>query len=173
MADTVVNLLGVYGAGNDTAFGGGLRELQKLAKQKFGNRVYAPRIVDYTEYNTIIRLLKQWNDPTLLYLHSCGVMSGTAAAVENSMEKIPYICACAPSIYCSPRPLPPNVKRATQFTSNGWDLFNPGGRKLVTKSSINNVTVLDYVKTGSSHVKTPYSPLVQERWLAEIDLALR
>lgn len=167
-----INVQFVYGAGNDTAFGGGLRALQAAVKEKFGNAVYSPRIIDYTEYQTLLRLLRAWKDPTIMVGHSCGCNPITAAAVELSMEPIPYIMAIAPSIYCSPWNLPPNVKRATQATSWAGDFFNPFGRQLLNKSPINTVTKLDVIKTGMGHVQAPYSPLVKARLLSEVELAL-
>lgn len=167
-----INVQFVYGAGNDTMFGGGLRDLQAAVKAKFGNKVYSPRIVDYTEYETLLRLLRQWNDPTILVGHSCGCMSITAAALALSMERIPYLLAIAPSIYCRVSPLPPNVARATQATSNALDFFNPFGRTLLSKSPINNKTVLDVISTGMPHVTAPYYAGVKKRLLEEVDRAL-
>lgn len=167
-----INVQFVYGAGSDDLFGGGLRDLQAAVKAKFGNAVYSPRIIDYTEYQTLLRLLRQWKDPTILVGHSCGCNPITAAAVELSMEPIPYLMAIAPSIYCSPWNLPPNVKRATQATSWWGDFFNPGGRQLLQRSSVNNKTSLDVIATGMGHVQAPYSPLVKARLLKEVELAL-
>jgi hypothetical protein len=167
-----INVQLVYGAGNDTAFGGGLRFLQDAVKQAFGDAVYCPRIIDYTEYNTLVRLLQRWSDPTILVGHSCGCLSVTRAAVEVSMEKIPYLLAIAPSIYCRVSPLPPNVARATQATSNVFDFFNPGGRMLLSRSSVNNVTKLDSIGTGRTHLQAPYSVAVRDRLLQETRAAI-
>jgi hypothetical protein len=169
---TQINVQFVYGAGNDNLFGGGLRELQSAVKAKFGNKVYSPRIIDYTEYETLLRLLRQWNDPTILVGHSCGCNAVTHAAVALSMERIPYLLAIAPSIYCPVAALPPNVARATQATSNPFDFFNPFGRTLLSKSPVNNKTHLDVISTGMAHVSAPYSAAVKKRLLAEIDMAL-
>ena len=168
-----INVQFVYGAGNDTAFGGGLRALQAAVKEKFGEAVYSPRIIDYTEYDTLIRLLEKWKDPTILVGHSCGCNPITAAAVKLSMERIPYLLACAPSIYCPVWALPPNVARATQATSWWGDFFNPGARMLLSRNGINNKTKLDEISTGLSHLNTPYSPAVKARLLAEVGLALQ
>lgn len=168
-----INVQFVYGAGNDNLFGGGLRDLQAAVKSKFGNKVYSPRIVDYTEYETLLRLLRQWNDPTILVGHSCGCMSVTAAALALSMERIPYLLAIAPSIYCPVQALPPNVGRATQATSNAFDFFNPFGRTLLRRSPINNKTALDVISTGMPHVTAPYYAGVKKRLLEEVDRALQ
>ena len=167
-----INVQFVYGAGNDTLFGGGLRDLQAAVKAKFGKSVYSPRIIDYTEYETLLRLLRQWNDPTILVGHSCGCMSVTNAALALSMERIPYLLAIAPSIYCPVAALPPNVGRATQATSNPFDFFNPFARQLLYLSPVNNKTKLDVITTGYGHVQAPYSPAVKARLLKEVELAL-
>jgi hypothetical protein len=167
-----INVQFVYGAGNDAAFGGGLRWLQSAVKAEFKDAVYSPRILDYTEYNTLVRLLQRWKDDSVLVGHSCGNLSITRAAVEVSMERIPYLLAISPSIYCRVSPLPPNVARATQATSNFFDFFNPGGRMLLSRSSINNKTRLDSINTGSTHLRAPYSVVVRDRLLQEIRTAL-
>lgn len=167
-----VNVQFVYGAGNDTLFGGGLRWLQDEVNRTFGDKVYSPRIVDYTEYETLLRLLRKWNDPTILVGHSCGCNAVTHAAVVLSMERIPYLLAIAPSIYCPVAPLPPNVARATQATSNAFDFFNPGGRTLLSVSPINRKTKLDTIWTGKTHLNAPYAVPVRDRLLTEVRNAL-
>lgn len=167
-----INVQFVYGAGNDTAFGGGLRWLQDAVKKEFGTKVYSPRIIDYTEYQTLLRLLQRWNDPTILVGHSCGCNSITAAALALSMERIPYLLAIAPSIFCPVQALPPNVGKATQATSWFGDMFNPGGRTLLYKSGVNNKTKLDVIATGQGHLNAPYSTAVRDRLLQEIRAAL-
>jgi hypothetical protein len=167
-----VNVQFVYGAGNDTMFGGGLRWLQTAVKKEFGDKVYSPRILDYTEYETLYRLLQKWKDDTILIGHSCGNNPITAAAVKFSMERIPYLLCIAPSIYCPVSALPPNVGRATQATSNAFDFFNPGGRQLLRPSGVNNKTKIDVIATGASHLNAPYSAAVRDRLLKEIRLAL-
>lgn len=167
-----INVQFVYGAGNDTLFGGGLRELQNSVKSRFGPKVYSPRIIDYTEYETLVRLLQKWNDPTILVGHSCGCNSITHAALALSMERIPYLLAIAPSIFCPVATLPPNVGRATQATSWAGDWFNPFGRTLLRASGINNKTKIDVIATGSSHLNAPFSLAVKARLLKEVELAL-
>lgn len=167
-----INVQFVYGAGNDTLFGGGVRWLQSAVKEKYGDAVYSPRILDYTEYDTLVRLLQKWKDPTILVGHSCGCNSITNAALANSMEKVPYLLAIAPSIYCPVARLTPNVVKATQATSNAFDFFNPGGRTLLSLTPTNNKTKLDVIRTGLSHLNAPYSPLVMNRLLVEVGSAL-
>jgi hypothetical protein len=167
-----INVLFVYGAGDDSLLGRPLREMQELVKTEFGEAVYSPRVIDYTEYNTLVRLLRQWNDPTILVGHSCGCMSITRAVVELSMEAIPYLMAIAPSVYCRVSPLPPNVGRATQVTSNALDFFNPGARMLLGRSPVNQTTVIDEVRSGLAHVLAPRSIEARQRLVAEVRLAL-
>lgn len=167
-----INVLFVYGAGNDTLFGGGLRAMQALAIGKFKDKIYSPRIIDWTEYATLVRLLQKWQDPTILVGHSCGCLSITRAALELSMERIPYLMAIAPSIYCEVSPLAVNVGRATQVTSNLFDMFNPGGRKLIHLTESNNKTKLDFMKSGLPHIQAPYYVPAQMRLLKEIEMAL-
>lgn len=167
-----VNVQFVYGAGNDTMFGGGLRALQDAVKDAFGSKVYSPRIIDYTEHETLLRLLRKWNDPTILVGHSCGCNSITHAALALSMERIPYLLAIAPSIYCPVATLPPNIERATQATSNALDFFNPFGRTLLRNSPINNKTKLDVISTGLPHLTAPYHAAVKKRLIEEVGKAL-
>lgn len=167
---TTVNVVFVFGVGDET-FGQYVIQLRNQCIAKFGNKIYSPRILDWTEGATLARLLKQWNDPTILVAHSCGNQTITQAALNNSMEKVPYLCCMAPSMFCSPVPLAVNVARATQFTSWTGDWFNLGGRQLLKKASSNNRTVLDVVYTGEGHVQTPGSPLVKNRLFQEIERA--
>lgn len=167
-----VNVQFVYGAGNDTLFGGALTELRNKTVAQFGPAIYCPRILDWTEYDTLARLLQRWNDPTVLVGHSCGCRSITHAAVAASMKRVPYLMAIAPSIYCAVAPLSPNVTRATQATSWWGDFFNPLGRMLLSTSPVNNKTQLDVIQTGLSHLNAPASPLVWQRLKQEINVAL-
>lgn len=163
-----LNVQFVYGAGNDALFGGALDGLHQATKAEFGTKIWCPRIIDWTEYNTLVRLLTQWKDPTILIGHSCGVWSVTKAAAELSMEPIPYLMSIAPSMFCSPTPLPPNVLRATQVSSTPFDIFNLGGRQLVTRSAVNKKTQLDVIKSGKTHLFAPGHPDVKARLFAEI-----
>lgn len=167
-----INVLFVYGAGNDNLFGGALRGMQQEVRAAFGDDVYSPRIIDFSEYATLLRLLQKWNDPTILVGHSCGCMSITRAAVELSMERIPYLMAIAPSVYCEVAPLPPNVWRATQVTSNPADVFNPGARLLLSRSPINNTTQLDEMRANLPHIQAPASREARDRLIAEVRTAL-
>ena len=167
-----INVVFVYGAGDDNLFGGALRGMRQEVLAAFGSDVYSPRIIDFSEYATLLRLLRQWNDPTILVGHSCGCMSITRAAVELSMERIPYLMAIAPSVFCEVSPLPPNVWRATQVTSNPADVFNPGARMLLSRSPINHKTKLDEMRANLPHIQSPASREARERLIAEVRTAL-
>lgn len=168
-----INLLGVYGAGNDTLFGGALRgaiaAVQADArKYDYASYVFVPRIMDYLEQTTVYRLVRQWRDPTIIVTHSCGGWTGTQATIEDSMSPFPYVAVIAPSIYCYPRPVMQNVRRIEQFTSNVFDFFNPGGRTLVSKSPINNKTEVLVTRTGLSHLTAPNSSLVHRALIRNV-----
>lgn len=169
-----LNVLMVHGAGPNAWFGGYLESMRNAVLERFSDpkRVWVPRAIDYTEYNTLVRLLGQWKDPTILVGLSCGNKAITRAAAEHSMEKIPYLMACSPSMGCPMTPLPPNVLRATQVTSNRLDGWNLGGRMLLKLNSVNDKTHLDSFFTGYSHVASPGHPEVIKMLLKEIEWAL-
>lgn len=167
-----VNVVFVYGAGNDDKYGGGLRYLQDECVNRFGNRIYSPRIIDHRELDTLIEALLAWSDPTLLIGHSCGGETVTEAVGAVSSEEIPYIMVIAPSIYCMPDPVSGNVERITQATSERGDFYNPRAEILISLTDGNNKTQLDEIYTGMSHLDAPYSDLVRDRLFAEIERAL-
>lgn len=168
-----VNVQFVYGAGNDNWYGAALRNLQANTKTKFGDSVYSPRILDWTEMATLDRLVGKWNDPTILVGHSCGCLPVTRTAVVNSMKRIPFIMAIAPSMYCSPQAVTPNVSALCQASSWWGDFFNPGARQLVSRTSNNERTAVSVFTTGLSHLNAPSSPVVKSRLWTEIELALK
>lgn len=169
-----INVLMVHGAGPNNWFGGYLEAMRNAVLKKFPDpkQVWVPRAIDWTEYNTLVRLLAQWKDDTILVGLSCGCTSVTLAIAEHSMEKIPYAMLCSPSMFCGVTPLPPNVRRATQVTSNRLDGWNLGARMLVSISAVNKTTALDQFFTGMAHIASPGHPTVVKRLLDEIDLAL-
>ncbi len=172
-----INLLGIYGAGNDAAFGGALRGLvgavQADAKSMgYEKYVYVPRIMDYLEATTIIRLVKQWKDPTILLSHSCGCLTATMATNEDTMSPFPYVACIAPSMFCYPKPVAPNVARIDQFTSNTFDVFNLGARQLVTRMKSNSRTQVNVLKTGLPHLGAPASSLVHSTVIQQVRKAV-
>ena len=184
-----INLQGVYGAGPDGAFGGGMRWLAEEVKKELGAKVVVHNFLDFDagqpDYQELLRRLRRWRDPTVLYAHSCGCNFITHGSVEVSQKQIAYLLAIAPSIYCKCAPLKSNVLRASQGTSNWLDFFNPGARMLVSTAPGNQVTKLDNIKTGMGakrpvnhadvkrkHVRASYSPLLRDRLIAECKLAL-
>lgn len=167
-----VNLQLVYGAGPDNLYGGGLRELQKAVKAVFGEQVYSPSILDYTEYEALIERYAGWSDPTIFVGHSCGCNPITHIQYKFPRRRVPFLLAIAPSMFCPVAYITPNVERATQATSNALDMFNIFGRQLVQPASGNNKTKIDVIRTNMGHVAAPYSPFVKQRLLSEVQLAL-
>lgn len=173
-----INVIFVYGAGPDTGplgTGGGLRQMRDEIILAFKDKVYCPRILDWTEYATLVRLMRQYKDDCLLVGHSCGVYAITRAAVELSMEKIPYLMGIAPSYLCPVGGLPPispNVLRATQVTSWYGDPYNFGGRMLMKVSSINKTTKLDSMYANIIHINAPYYVPAIKRLAFECERAL-
>jgi hypothetical protein len=183
-----INLQGVYGAGPDGAFGGGMRWLGDQVKSVMGSSVYVAPLLDYDtrgDYEKLVARLRKWRDPIVLYAHSCGCMVITRAAKEAGVE-IRYLMAIAPSVFCPVEPLRPNVIRATQGSSWALDAFNLGSRQLLSVASGNKITKLDVIKTGMGykkpvnkkevklkHVPASYSPLLRDRLVAECRDALR
>lgn len=168
-----VNVQFVYGAGNDTLFGAALRRLREVVLVSFPDRgqVYCPRILDYTEMQTLDRLVSQWKDPTILVGHSCGCLSITRTATVNSMKRIPLVLGIAPSMFCGPWPVPVNVERLVQATSWWGDFFNPGSRMLLKRAASNSRTIVGEIKTGLSHLSAPSSPEVEHVLLNAIHKA--
>jgi len=172
-----INLLGVYGAGNDALFGAALRSLiaaiQADAKANgYEKYLYVPRIVDWTEQSTTIRLMQKWKDPTVVLCHSCGCQTGTMGSVEDSMSPVPFIACMAPSMYCKPVPVANNVGRIVQFSSWAIDGFNPFSRQLISLTGANNKTKLDVISTGYSHLLVPNAPIVHKTCIAEVRKAV-
>jgi hypothetical protein len=166
---TQINLQFVYGAGNDDWYGGGLRELRYYMNKKFNGQINSPDIVDYTEYAKLKARVASWKDPTILVGHSCGDNPITYLPNELTSKKFPFIFGIAPSIYCPVSALGSNVQRACQATSWWGDIFNPGGRTLMSWKSGRK---MDVIATGLGHVAAPYSPAVRVRLENEIQLAL-
>lgn len=172
-----INLLGIYGAGNDAAFGGALRGLRDdiLADARamgYEKYVYAPRIFDYLEATTIVRLVKQWKDDTVIIAHSCGCLTSTMATLEDTMSVFPYVANIAPSRFCYPKPVAQNVLRMDQFTSNSLDVFNLGGANLMGRLSINNKTQINVIKTGLPHLLAPNAKVVHVTCIAQVRKAV-
>jgi hypothetical protein len=166
-----VNVQFVYGAGPDNLYGGGLRWLQSEVKGQFGDKIYSPSIIDYTEYEKLVDRFASWNDPTILIGHSCGCNPITFIA-HKFTRKIPFILCIAPSVFCPVATIPANVARVTQATSWWGDVFNLGGRLLARKAAGNTTSVIDEIKTGLGHVPAPYSNDVRSKLIAEIGRAL-
>lgn len=167
-----VNVVFVYGAGNDDRYGEAMRWLQDQIKDYFGDKIYSPRIIDHREVDALVEALLAWSDPTILVGHSCGGETVTQAPNRVSTEAIPYVMVIAPSVFCDPDPVGANVARITQASSNEGDLFNPRQRMLVSANPGNTVTLVDEIQTNADHLDSPRSPAVRDRLIEEIERAL-
>jgi hypothetical protein len=167
-----LNVQFVYGAGPDALFGKSNDWLRAEVMFAFGDKVHCPNIIDYTEYDELLRRMRSWNDPTVLVAHSCGNNSITHASVAVSKMRVPYMMVIAPSWFCPVSPLGPNVERATQVTSNAFDPFNLGALYLLSRKNGNTKTKLDGIRAGKLHVFTPGARQVRDRLVTEIGRAL-
>lgn len=169
---TEVNVLFINGWGGaitSTSLAG----LRNRIIGHFGRKIYAPPPVDYQETGLILRYLEKWKDAQILVGLSCGCSTINEIAKHVAKnEKIPYAMYCSPSMYCRVGRVLPIIKRATQVTSWGFDMFNPGSRMLIQRAPGNNVTTIDKMQTRSSHGFTPGAAGVAERLIKEIDMAL-
>ena len=167
-----VNVVFVYGAGDDDRWGGGLRYLQDQMKDYFGDKIYSPDVLDHRDLDQLKHELEEWSDPTILIGHSCGGQTVTQAATALSTEVIPYLMVIAPSIFCSPDSVYANVERITQASSAPGDRYNPDNATLISLAPGNTRTVLDVIQTRLPHVEAPYSLQVRDRLIEEIERAL-
>jgi hypothetical protein len=122
----------------------------------------------------IMRYLDKWVDVQLLALLSCGCSAGAKIAALRPNEKIPFAMFYSPSRMCGMLgfPIPKNIERATQVTSNPFDVFNPGAAQLVKPMRGNTTTKIDAINSGYPHGWTPDSPQAQKRLWEEIQRAL-
>ena len=162
-----INVQLVYGAGNDVLWGKGITELREKIITTFGEDVFVPRVIDYTEDETLSRLLGKWEDPTVLIGHSCGVGEIAKASVRHSMKPIPYMMGIATSIFCRPMRLAPNVLRATEIMAIP-NFFNPIKKQLLKKSTINTTTEITVVESKVGHVKSAEVLITHDTAIQEI-----
>lgn len=142
--------------------------------QEFGDQIYAPPPVDYNDASTMLRYLDKWRDVQILVPLSCGCTSINAIAAMRPNEVIPYVMYCSPSLPCGfgRTVVPKNVAKATQVTSNAFDVFNPGGYKIIKAAAGTDPKRIDVINSGARHGYTPDSPLAQARLIAEIKATL-
>lgn len=166
------NILFIHGAGPNNFFGGHLEAMRNATVAKFGNKIYAPPAVDYTERGLILRYLDKWKDVQIIVGLSCGCSAINAIAASRPSERIPYAMYCSPSWFCGVGAVPPNVLRATQV-SPSWDGWNPFGAMLVQPAAGNRITVTDRMNTDRGHVSTPTYPAAVQRLFAEVERTLK
>jgi hypothetical protein len=150
-----------------------IARMRQLTIAKFGKRIYAPPPVNHTETGLILRYLDKMQDVVILVGLSCGCSTVNLIAKHRPHERIPYAMYCSPSMYCGVGHVPKNVERATQVTSNVFDFFNPGARRLIVPEGGNSVTVIDEIKSGKGHGFSPDSAAAQQRLFAEIERTLK
>lgn len=167
-----LNVLFIHGAGPNKLLGGHLEAMRNATIARFGRTIYAPPAVDYTETGLISRYLDKWKDDQILVGLSCGCSTINAIAKSRPKERIRYAMYCSPSMFCNLGYVPPNVVRATQVTSWGFDIFNVGSRMLVKREGGNVRTSLDELRTNVAHVATPSGAGVHARLFQEIERAM-
>ncbi len=170
---TEVNVLFVNGWGGAlTSFS--IASLRNRTIERFGRRIYAPPPVDYSDESMLARYLDKWKDIQILVMLSCGCSAGNKIAALRPNEVIPYAIYYSPSVRCGilRLPVPKNIARATQVTSNRYDIFNPGGILAIKRARGNTISEIDEIKSGMSHGFTPGHAGAQARLFTEISRAL-
>lgn len=168
------NVLFINGWGNALT-SRSIANLRTRTINRFGDQIYAPPPVDYTDTSMLLRYLDKWKDIQLIAALSCGCTTIEAIADARQGEIIPYAIFYSPSIWCGfgRTPVPKNVLKATQATSTPYDIFNPGGRLILKRRAGNTVTKIDEIKTNYSHGWTCDHPGAQMRFWAEIEATLK
>jgi hypothetical protein len=171
---TQVNVLFINGWGGALT-SVSLAGLCDRTRTEFGRSIYAPPPVDYTNESMVMRYLDKWVDVQILVMLSCGCSAGAKIAALRPNERIPYAAFYSPSRPCGILgfPIPKNIDRATQITSNPFDIFNPFGPTVIKRGSGNNRTEIDVINSGRNHGFTPGCPVAQRRLWDEIQRALR
>lgn len=171
---TEVNVLFVNGWGGAlTSFS--LANLCNRTRAKFGRRIYAPPPVNYSDESMLMRYLDKWKDVQILVMLSCGCSVGNKIAAMRPNETIPYAIYYSPSRQCGILgfPVPKNIAKATQVTSNRWDFFNPGGMMCIKPARGNTTSRIDEIYSGKAHGWSPDHAGAQDRLWKEIDFALQ
>lgn len=168
------NILFINGWGNALT-SVSIANLRVRTIKEFGDQIYAPPPVDYTDTTALLRYLDKWKDVQIIAALSCGCTTIEAIANARKGEIIPYAIFYSPSIWCGfgRTPIPSSVLKATQATSNPFDFFNPGGKLILKRGAGNNVTKIDEIKTGRMHGFSPDSPEAQARFWSEIRATLK
>lgn len=168
------NVLFVYGWGGWIT-SQTLSALRSRTIAEFGNQIYTPEPLNYTDEAGIARYMDKWNDVQIFGVLSCGCSAAAKIAGMKPKEVVPYAMFFSPSRPCGMLgfPIKQNIARATQVTSNSGDLFNPGKAMLVKRAAGNNVSVIDEIDTGYGHGYTPLHPGAEARFFAEIRATLK
>ena len=168
-----VNVLFINGWGGKVT-STSLAALRYRTIRQFGNKIFAPDTVNYTNEAELMRYLDKWVDPQILVMLSCGCSSGNKIAAMRSREVIPYAIYYSPSRLCGILgfPVPANIAKATQVTSNPWDFFNLGAARMIHPSNGNTTSKIDEIYSGMGHGSTPGHAGAQARLWAEIRMAL-
>jgi hypothetical protein len=152
-----------------------LAGLRNRTIAKFKDSIYAPPPVDYTDESSLMRYLDKWKDIQILVMLSCGCSAGNKIAAMRPNEVIPYAMYYSPSRRCGflGFPVPKNIAKATQVTSNKWDWFNLGAAMITFPAKGNATTKIDEIYTGDGHGFTPGNLTAQERLWREIEATLK
>lgn len=170
----MTNVLFINGwGGAATSFS--LANLRNRTVAEFGNKIHAPTPVNYTSESQIGGYLDKWKDIQILVMLSCGCSAGNKIAALRPKETIPYAIYYSPSRLCGILgfPVPKNIARATQVTSNPWDGFNLGGTMCIKPAKGNVTSKIDEIYSGKSHGWTPDHDGAQARLWSEIRATLK
>ncbi len=152
-----------------------IANLRNRTIAEFGNQIYAPPPVNYTDESMLARYLDKWVDIQILVMLSCGCSAGNKIAAVRPKEIIPYAMYYSPSPRCGflGFPVPKNIAKATQVTSNSWDFFNLGGMMITKPAAGNATSKIDEIYSGKNHGWTPDHAGAQARLWAEIRVTLK
>lgn len=152
-----------------------IANLRNRTIAEFGDQIYAPPPVNYTDESMLARYLDKWKDIQILAMLSCGCSVGNKIAALRPKEVIPYAIYYSPSRLCGILgfPVPKNIASATQVTSNPWDGFNLGGMMCIKRASGNTTSKIDEIYSGKAHGWSPDHAGAQARLFAEIRKTLK
>lgn len=151
-----------------------LAGLRNRTIAEFGSAIHAPEPVNYTSESALLRYLDKWQDIQILVMLSCGCSAGNKIAAQRPNEIIPYAIYYSPSRLCGILgfPVPKNIARATQVTSNPYDFFNLGAARMIKPAAGNTISKIDEIYAGLPHGSTSGHAGAQARLFAEIRATL-
>lgn len=162
-----INVLLVFGAGSNRLWGQGITNLREKIINEFSDGVIVPPAIDHTQSISLTRLLGQWDDPTILIGHSCGVRAITRVVTEHPMKSIPYLMGIATSVFCKPKPIGPNVKKVTEVIANS-NGFNRREKQLTKRKVGNNITEVEKIHSRAGHVQSAEVDITHDKAIREI-----